>query len=160
MALATGEIHAQTACSASLAYTPFAVASVPTLTAWILLILALLVGVLAMRPMRKSNIAVRWVLLTAAAVSLAASGLAPHKALADNFNASDPAGGTLTFLMPGPHTVTNASGVPLWIASLSSDSGLNAPTTCQAGQALAPGASCQLTLGQCIGDPGTGGGGT
>lgn len=158
LALATGEARAQAVCNASLVYAPFDVSSVPSLTTWILLILSLAVGLLAVRRIRKDSASMQWAVLVSASVLIATNSLVAQKALADNFDASDPAGGTLTIAQPGPHTVTNSSGIALQIANLSSATGFAAATTCQAGQSLAPGASCQLMLDQCISNTGPGGG--
>lgn len=161
-AVATGVAQAQEEapqCAATLVYGPMPT-SVPSLTTWGILILASVLGLMAVQRMRMGNGAKHWAVLLGLAFVLAAGsgGMVVNQAWAATASLSIPAGGSI-ILTSDSTTLTNTTTIPLTISSLTATGGSVAPgTTCQVGQQLAPNASCDVTLQNCT-EGGSGGGG-
>jgi len=130
-------------------YAPLAT-SVPTLGEWGALGLSALVAFAALRALRnKQGSRVVMGLALAAAGLFAAtqgSGLVGNASALMLFEMDNPAGGTVQLPIGyGVRPVTNTSGVPLRVLSVTPDSSRDDPaTTCQANTVLPPGASCNV----------------
>lgn len=135
--------------------TPTAAGSVPTLSPWGAFALALLIGVVGYRVLRE-KLGGRPLAAIFLAAALAGSaffgGLEMEKAMAvvPSINLSNPAGGTysnsiLTCGVAETATVTNTSGVPLQIQSLSGYGSPFTGSTCAQGSVLSNGGTCNLT---------------
>lgn len=131
--------------------------SVPTLSTWALLILASVLGLMAVRSKRLGGSERHWAVMLGLAFVLAAGsgGLVVNQAMAATANFSNPSGGSVPvacmldnassqFL---PTTSTNTTAVTLTIVSVTpSPEGLTWSGTCQPGLQLAPGATCEVTI--------------
>lgn len=130
-------------------YAPLA-SSVPTLGEWGALGLSALVALAALRALRKKQGSRVVMGLTLAAAGLFAAGqgagLVGNAVASIAFEMNNPAGGTVQLPIGyGVRPVTNTSGVPLRVLSVTPDMSRDDPaTTCQAGTVLPPGASCNV----------------
>ena len=144
--------------SGTLAYAPAAPTSTPTLGAWMLLLLAFLLAVVAYRVLR-SRVNGRRMGLFALAGSLIAGGAASGdlirvaQAVLPSYSMNNAAGGTIN-LGQGIQQVTNATAVPMQITNLTvtvpggafTNPGGSYIPQCVVGTVVAPGGSCYLDL--------------
>ena len=131
--------------------------SVPTLSTWALLILASVLGLLAVRSKRMGGSEKHWAVMLGLAFVLAAGsgGLVVNQAMAATASFSNPSGGSVpvacmidnAIFQYLPTTSTNTTAVTLTIVSVTpSPNGITWSGTCQPGQQLAPGATCEVTI--------------
>lgn len=146
-------------CTASLVYVPAPVpTSVPSLTIWAVLLLASVLGLVAMRRMRMDAGGKLWAVMLGLALVLAtgSGGMVVNQAIAAAANLSNPAGGSVSLDMSGAGsgaataTLTNTTTVPLTITSVTANSAPVLPSSsCKVGLQLRPGASCTISNGNC-----------
>lgn len=130
-------------------YAPLAT-SVPTLGEWTALGLAALVAAAALRALRKQqgSRVVMGLALAAAGLfgAMQGSSLVGNAVASIAFEMDNPAGGTVQLPFGyGVQPVTNTSGVPLRVLSVTPNNSRDDPaTTCRADTVLPPGASCNV----------------